>query len=186
MTDQDYKNLIKEELINSKINIVTNTSLVSPLASSSHTTKSKSLTMTSACASNYCNITLAVEWLKEPTVKSYDVIGVYLMNNSLVTSPITYTYSTNGAVYSNEIVKQNNGFGVSVKVPSGDNIKVYQYFDITPTGAIYGSYQHATSSISLVNSKKYTISRSGYGGVFSFDSSVKEKYDAMSGVNITI
>ena len=39
---------------------------------------------------------------------------------------------------------------------------------------------------SIVNSKKYTIDKSGYGHVFLFDDSVKSIYDAMGGVNISL
>lgn len=74
-----------------------------------------------------------------------------------------------------------------MKLPTGgNNMVVSQYFRVETGGTVYGSYQHATANISLANSKKYTISRTGYGGVFLFNSPVRSYYDAMGGVNISV
>ncbi len=66
------------------------------------------------------------------------------------------------------------------------SITAVQYYTVSKAGSVYASYQHAISNISLTNSKKYTISRQGYGGVLLFDSSVNSYYDGMSGVNISL
>ena len=121
------------------------------------------------------------------SIRSYDVIGAYLNGINLTSVPITAAAGTSERVTSNEIVKSNNGFGVSIKLPStGSDMDVLQYFRVTTGGTIYGSYQHAKSEISLANSKKYTISRSGYGGVFLFNNSVKSHYDQMAGVSLSV
>lgn len=188
MNNEDYTNLVSEELINSKINTAYFEDAVMPLADGYYETGSKSIKISSSCYNaSQCSIGVVVEWFKNPTVRSYDVLGAYLKDTKLLTEPRTYLESTSSTINSNEIVNQSTGFGVSIKLPTNaSNIMLYQYYTVSKGGTIYQSYQHAKSSISLVNSKKYTISRSGYGGVFLFNSSVKNKYDGMGGVSISV
>lgn len=185
MTLDDYDNLINDEFLNSKIQIVESTPIM-PLAVEEYRTQSKSLKISSACNSSTCNMVVVLTWLKSANVRSYDVIGAYLNGVSLKNTPITTLYSNDEAITSMEIVQGSNGFGVSVKLPNSDGIQVYQYYNVTPGGIINASYQHATSKISLANSKKYTFASSGYGGVFLFDSSINNIYDGMGGVIIKI
>ena len=135
-------------------------------------------------------ITLLVTWKGVPTVKSYDVIAIrfsdssldgsftfkqtYILNNSYVTS-----YDSSNQIFS-------NGFGSSFKVGQGSNVELSLTFMVSGNGTVYGSYQHASSTTTLSESKDYTISHLGYGGVIKFSDSVKEKYDAMTGVSIDI
>ena len=52
---------------------------------------------------------------------------------------------------------------------------------------IRASYQHAQSSVSFNDSKVYTYSTSGYGGVINFTNPITaSKYDQMGGVSATI
>ena len=80
----------------------------------------------------------------------------------------------------------SNGFGSSFKVGQGSNVELSLTFMVSGNGTVYGSYQHASSTTTLSESKDYTISHLGYGGVIKFSDSVKEKYDAMTGVSIDI
>lgn len=48
----------------------------------------------------------------------------------------------------------------------------------------YGAYQHAKSEVTLSQSKNYSFSSSGKGGVFDFANSVWPKYDDMQGVYV--
>ena len=57
---------------------------------------------------------------------------------------------------------------------------------VSGSGTIYGSYQHASTTATLEESKKYTISHLGYGKVIKFNDNVKKKYDAMTGVDLNI
>lgn len=50
---------------------------------------------------------------------------------------------------------------------------------------IYGSYQHATESVSLDTSQNYSFSSSGYGNVFKFGLTTKGKYDNTQGVYVS-
>ena len=151
-----------------------------------HETTSKVLTIKSACVTN-CLITVTAEWKTSPKVRSYDVIGAYLDGISLKVAPQTYVENSSACSTSSEIVESSNGFGVSIKlISNGSNMVVTQYYTVSKGGSVYASYQHATSNITLANSKKYTISRSGYGGVFLFNSSVSSYYDGMGGVSISV
>lgn len=190
MTKTDYEKLVQEDLINNDVESVIvedkNFYFATP-KSSYYATSNKSVKISKVCSSSYCGITVVAEWFSNPNVRSYDVIGAYLDGVTLLTSPSTYLTSSSGTISSSEIVNQANGFGVSVKLPSGSTgIVLYQYYDTGTSGTIYASYQHAKSTISLANSKLYTVSRSGYGGVFLFNSSIRSKYDGMGGVDIVL
>lgn len=94
------------------------------------------------------------------------------------------TYIDNGK----NIQTYSNGFGVSFLLPTGaiSSLEEVVEFRYSGSGRIYGSYQHAQKSVTLANSKKYTISAYGYGNVLNFDSSVKDSYDAMGGVDLSV
>lgn len=151
-----------------------------------HETQSKYFTIKKSCSNN-CLITLVAKWKNNPSIRSYDVIGARLDGVTLASTPNTSAANTSSSNSSLEMVSNNNGFGVSVKLPTGgSNMYVSQYFRVSTGGSVYGSYQHATATISLANSKKYNISSSGYGEVFLFQSSIRKYYDGMSGVNVSV
>ena len=133
-------------------------------------------------------ISIIAQWKYAPNVRSYDLIGAYFSGVSIasgITSKITYT---GGTIYQAADVTASNGFGSVLKLPTnGANIVVSSTFAVSGHGTIYGSYQHAKSSISLNNAKSFTISFSGLGNVHYFSNmNIRAKYDAMQGVNISI
>lgn len=130
-------------------------------------------------------ITTILIWNKESLIKSYDVVGARLSNTSLLDIPVTKLISSKGSTNYNLDLNNNSGFGVSLLL-SGSNIKVTQTFTVKNGGTVYASYQHAKKSISLANSKKYTISSSGYGKVFLFTGTASSTYDQMNGVSISV
>ena len=65
------------------------------------------------------------------------------------------------------------------------NLEISLTFMVSGSGTVYGSYQHASTATTLAESKKYTISSSGYGRVINFDASVRNKYAAMTGVDLS-
>ncbi len=134
----------------------------------------------------FVSIVVTLNWIKIPSVRSYDVMGAYLKNTSLIGSVITHVKTDLDTVSIYDYDSQTNGFGVSFKLFDGNNVKIYQYYDTKAGGTIYASYQHAKEKTTLSESKKYTLSLGGYGRVFSFDSSVRDKYDAMGGVYINL
>lgn len=161
--------------------------LIVPYASN-HSTNNKTIKVTKAGFNGYTLVTTIASWYTNPIVRSYDLVGAYLDGVALANNLInTRIDSTDGMITSSEIKKDVNGFGVSIKLPSlGQSIIISQTFRVTGKGTVYASYQHAKRSISLANSKKYSISRNGYGGVFKFENSIKDYYDAMGGVDIEI
>ncbi len=108
------------------------------------------------------------------------------MNTSLYNSTITtIVSSSSGSTTQSNYMNYYNGFGNSILLPSSGTIySVEQTFRVNKTGIVYGSYQHATSNISLANSKLYSISASGYGNIFSFYGNAYGVYDNTTGVYI--
>ncbi len=194
---EGFQNYIDKELydiifldtniVNSKITKNSTTNSFMPY-SSIHQTASKKLTIASACTST-CLISINIEWLKRPVTRSYDVIGAYLSGVELSTVPNTKVINSTGSSSTStyNLDPAGNGFGASIKLlPAGSDMKIMQTFRIVGTGTVYGSYQHATSDITLNQSQNYTISRNGYGGVFLFHNSVKNYYDGMAGVSLNV
>lgn len=185
---QDKYDLIKNNDI-SKIEIIDNVEnlFIIPY-SNDYSTTYKNIKI----VKNGSLITLLLIWLKLPSTRSYDVMGIRFDGVSLSGTPsFSQTYIQNGKYKrdsTNYLQSFSNGFGTSFALPSGNISNLVQSIDFyyNGSGKIYGSYQHAQKSISLANSKKYTISNIGYGKVIEFDSSVKNYYDAMSGVCIDI
>ena len=150
-----------------------------------HTTASKKLTIAKSCNSN-CLIIVNCKWLTNPVVRSYDVIGARLSNVKVVGSITTKVTSSEGTEYFSNLQTLSGGFGVSVKLPTSTGISIEQKYTVSTGGTVYASYQHAQSSISLANSKLYTINSSGYGSVFNFYGASSGVYDQMGGVSISV
>lgn len=152
-----------------------------------HETQAKILTINKAGTINPV-ISIIAQWKYAPNVRSYDLIGAYFSGVSIasgITSKITYT---GGTIYQAADVTASNGFGSVLKLPTnGADIVVSSTFAVSGHGTIYGSYQHAKSSISLNNAKSFTISFSGLGNVHYFSNmNIRAKYDAMQGVDISV
>ena len=151
-----------------------------------HGTNAKVVKIAAACSTN-CMVTINLDWLASPTIRSYDVIGAYLSGVSLISHNGTYVVSSTSSDFYNNLKTAYNGIGNSVKLPStGTNIIVNMTFTTSTGGTIYGSYQHAMSNTTLPVSKYYNFSLGGYGNVFSFYGSAVGIYDGMGGVDITV
>lgn len=184
MNKDDYERFIESNIMNGEIETV----FLDPVSmySSSISTTKKTLKISKSCSTN-CAISVTATWKEMPVTRSYDVIGAYLENTSLVSTPVTSTVSSTQSDFSNEIMKHANGFGVSIKLPSsGSNVIVNQSYRVKTGGKVFASYQHARQTISLSDSKKYSIANSGYGGVFNFSGSAVDIYDRMRGVSINL
>lgn len=182
----DYNNFINSDIMNGDLD--SNIYYDIPLTrATSIEEANKTLKIVKSCSSN-CFVSVTLTWKKFPTVKSYDVIGAYLDGTSLVNNPAT-SITTNGTITTTykDIKKSNNGFGVSVKLPTyGTSMIINQSFRVNKGGTVYASYQHVIKNISLSNSQNYTFSRSGYGGVFKFSGTALTTYDKMKGVSISL
>jgi hypothetical protein len=123
---------------------------------------------------------IATRWISSKTPDSYVVTGTQYPSSSCGLANVDYSESSS----SNNIVKESYGAGLSQNLY--DNCKpLSNYLFVTsPThfgNAIYGTYQHATSNVSLATSKAYTFSATGLGGVL--DHSYATYYDGMTGAN---
>lgn len=187
MTEEDYNWIQKMDVNNREYKIEKYYDKDTTTRSTYHQTSSKYLAISKACSST-CSVTIKLEWLKNPNVRSYDVIGARFVNTSLISGTVSTAISSSAgtSTYSN-YQYFSNGFGNSVKLPSGaTNIMLQQNFYVQNSGTVYGSYQHATGYISLAQSKKYSINYNGAGTVFLFDSSVNDYFDQMGGVYISM
>ena len=146
---------------------------------STHETASKRLKISKSGST----IGISCAWKKSPSVRSYDVIGTRLSGPSIasgVASKITYS---GGTIYPSATKQPSNGYGAVLKLPnSGNSIIASTTFTVSGSGRIYGSYQHAKTSVSLNNANSYSIGSGGLGNVFIYSSSIASKYDQMGGV----
>ena len=187
MTEENYNWIQKMDVNNREYKIEKYYDKDTTTRSTYHQTSSKYLAISKSCSST-CSVNILLKWLKNPNVRSYDVIGARFVNTSLANNSVStiVTSSAGSTVYSN-YQYFSNGFGNTVKLPSGaTSIVVEQNFDVQNSGTVYGSYQHATGYISLAQSKKYSINYNGAGTVFLFDSSVNDYFDQMGGVYISM
>lgn len=167
--------------------------------STSYETTAKKISLLLIGGSQYNNVVLTATWKVLPNTRSFDVIGfrgfgfdfrngsqsgdqIYTLNG--VYHDITYSW--NGT----NINKQSNGYGISMNIVNS-NITALQLItecDIEPTiehPAIYASYQHAVSNLTLAQSQNYTLGIAGLGYVFVYPYNISQKYDGMSGLSIT-
>ena len=185
MTEADYDKYIDYNLINSSKKgkvfyepPVTRATYIEDRAAR--------LEISYACDSS-CFVSVTYTWKGNPTVRSYDVMGAYLYNTSLIGSPTTYLSSTQGGQVFTNYRMFSNGFGISIQLPQyASDLRINQNFRVEEQGTVYASYQHAMRNISLANSQNYTLSRVGYGNVFNFSGVAANTYDRMNGVEITL
>ncbi len=187
MTAEDYNWIQKMDVNNRDYKIEKYYDNDTTTRSTHHQTSSKYLAISKACGST-CSVTILLKWLKNPNVRSYDVIGARFVNTSLISgSADTFVSSSAGSTYYSNYQYFSNGFGNTVKLPTNaTSIMVQQNFEVQNSGTVYGSYQHATGYISLAQSKKYSIHYNGAGTVFLFDNSVNDYFDQMGGVYISM
>ena len=147
-------------------------------------------------------VTVTNTWKKIPKIKSYDVIalapgvtcaqftedintksGYQKYDGNLINySPSSSNFKTcNGSGF------LKKGIGLSQNIVDSTSSSLINQISTTFTSSsmdfcAYGSYQHATSNVSLSQSKNYTINILGMGGLIYFNSSVAGYYDDMPGV----
>lgn len=163
---------------------------------SSHQTTMKKLTISLVTTHSVKTITITNTWLSIPSTKSYDVIGFRNgTGTSLSISSVSgyQNYDGNVISYKNggdNYKEPKGGCGISMNIVDSVSSSLSNGMTVTiwnnaTTYTAYGTYQHAQSNVTLAQSKNYTISSSGLGGVLDFENSVKGYYDGMQGVDIT-
>ena len=165
------------------------------LMNNEHTTAYKRIEI----LADQSTITLKVNWVKLPTYSSYDVIavrgdGVRFYNGTIKGTQSYHENNTNQIINynrnSNNTKIFDNGVGISMNLVDGASdyeltLEV-GYYKTSNSGTVYGSYQHAQRNVSLNQSQNYSLSASGLGGVIDFSTSVRNYYDGMGGVSISI
>ena len=195
MTQEDLDKIVNLDLIGRPIekntyidNGLINGNMISPNATSSYYA-GRTITITSSCSSE-CLVTLSVAWGCTPSIQSWDVIGFRISNvtiNSVNSAVIWGTGYSNAYLPGGTSYKSfTNGFGYSVQLGNANNLKITTSMYTEPGGTAYGSYQHATESVSLNTSKSYTIGVGGYGYVFHFNGNAFGVYDGAPGVYLGI
>lgn len=151
-----------------------------------YSTPAKSIQISNVCTSILCKISVTATWLGDPTVKSYDDIGMCLAGVTRVGSVPTIAYSDTNDNVAAATKYQSNGFGATVLLPQGNDIVILQSLDYLGHGTVYASYQHAMSTSSLTLAQQFNIDPVGYGEVFGFYGGAEDIYDAMNGVNLVV
>lgn len=162
-----------------------------PKASSTVETTYKRMTTSITKNGNYYRYKNVLYWKNIPSTRSYDIIGIGHFSTVKVhgsTHFSQYYCLTSGSCYTtttNYPQIFSVGAGTSFLLPTGNlsTLKQTFYFDVEKNTSLtlisqeaYGDYSHATSSISLNNSKKYSV---GYGGIV-LQNSIYNYYDSIS------
>lgn len=172
-----------------------------PQSQACHQTSYKRLTLLLSVdrSSNYFSAFVANRWLKDPKMKSADVIALRYNNSVSINkfygeqwctisgSSKIYSYSSSNG----NSKKFSNGVGISMNLAdAGSGFSNYLFFNgyysnINTT--IYASYQHAQSAVTVADSKVYNLSANGLGGVINFtNATTRSKYDAMLGISYSL
>lgn len=163
---------------------------------SSHQTNMKRISISLLNRGDTKTITVTNKWLSIPSVKSYDVIAYRSGSGADIRINSVSGYQKwDGNTISYNMGSENykgttNGCGISMNIV--DDVRNSLENSMTATVAngsytytAFGTYQHATSNVTLAQSKNYSINANGLGGVLDFANSVRGYYDGMQGVSIT-
>lgn len=116
-------------------------------------------------------IRIRLSWKQLPKIRSYDVFGFRTTSNIIYTEPLAKIISDSSTTILTSNIKQiNNGYGISIKLPTNCNsLEMQITFKTSSNGTIFASYQHSVKNISLNDSMNYSFSGQGLGGVFLFN-----------------
>jgi len=199
----EYNNLTGE-VTNTEIteNEFNNAQLPKPTKSMTVETVYKKMSLTLISLSGgFADATFTNIWKLLPSTRSFDVLAMRFINlddiNGTQTGEQNYrinntysnvSYSWNGT----NINRQSNGFGISMNLIDSSSVT---YFDmnisasLTVTGSnpiAYATYQHATSNVTLAQSKNYTLGAGGLGSVINFNNNIDNYYDGTTGLSATL
>lgn len=190
ITQSEYNDLLTRNMFTKSVQKVSSTdgNTSSVARGNYHETNAKTITLSKSCGATDCLMVLTNAWKGDPNVKSYDLIGSLLISDlTLDSDVVSKLYYSGGTLYGDGFKTSNNGFAESFKLPESDStITVTQHYYVYGDGTVFGSYQHATSNISLATSQKFTCEFGGWGGVFEFYGSAVGKYDHTAGVDMGI
>ena len=168
-----------------------NTNVNEPKASSTIETTYKRMTTSITKNGSYYRYKNILFWKNIPSTRSYDIIGIGHFSTVKVhgsTHFEQYYCLTSGSCYTtttNYPQTFSVGAGTSFLLPPGSlsTLKQTFYFDVEKNTNLtlisqeaYGDYSHATSNVTLNNSKKYTVNYTG----ISLDGSIINSYDSIN------
>lgn len=149
---------------------------------------------------NYQMVTLTNFWKSMPTTRSYDVLAFRWTTsgpnpNYSHFKAFQYGFAVGTTEYgiANQNVKLGtNAIGVSMNLYNNaititNTLYVYFEIDTNLTLSYYGTYQHATSEVTLAQSQSYNFGAGGLGNVLNYtSSSIRNKYDGMQGISAMV
>lgn len=172
-----------------------------PEAQTCYQTSYKRLTMLLSInrSINYFTAFVQNEWLKDPKVKSADVIALRYDGSVTIGEFSGEQYYTeagkrkkvNYPKDSTNTKRFSNGVGISMNlVDAGSDFDNYLLFNGTYSNIntrVFASYQHAQSNVTVANSKVYNLSSNGLGGVINFtNATTRSQYDGMGGISYSL
>lgn len=136
-------------------------------------------------------------WKTIPIVKSFDVIAFrWTSTADGIIQGISqgYQFYNNSHVYyspdGTNTKSTSSGVGISMNIVDNTSTflqnELYLYMSFTKRTAfnLFGTYQHATSGVSLANSQSYSFKSNGLGGVLYYsNSTIRNRYDGMDGIS---
>ncbi len=150
------------------------------------------------------SVTINNTWKTIPSVKSFDVIGLRPENVAPTTQVNGTTISAyqkwDGNIINYGVNSENTKYstlnsgqgGVGISMNISDNVTSSLEMQLTAvfltedivTG-IHGTYQHATSDVTLNESKSYSFHNEGLGQVFYYSNpAIRSKYDNTTGLYV--
>lgn len=139
-------------------------------------TNMKKMSTTIISINNVYRYKITLEWKSNPSVRSYDIIGIGMENNKVYyagnrTFNQTYCTSSNSCKNSSAGIfkNQETGIAVAFDLPSGtfSQLSSYLYFDVgKKIGTVtsmkaYGDYAHAIETTTSTEANSYNINGSG-------------------------
>lgn len=198
----EYNNLTGE-VTNTEIteNEFNNAQLPKPTKSMTVETVYKRMSLTLTSIDEYADVVFSNKWKLLPSTRSFDVLAMRFINLDDIngTQAGDQTYSINGVynavTYSwngTNINRQSNGFGISMNLIDSSSVTSFDMhitamLEVTGSNPIaYATYQHATSNVTLAQSKNYTLGAGGLGSVINFNNNIDNYYDGTTGLSATL
>lgn len=167
-----------------------------------HTTNMKRLTMKVTGSNSVKATTITNTWLSIPKVKSFDVIALRPVTGALLlhsgNASISGYQKWDGNVINYNRSSDNTKIvdsvpaGVAIAMNVVDNTKSTLELSMTLTAVnsynpynIYGTYQHATSDVTLQQAQNFNFSYYGLGNCLEWKNGIGSKYDGMQGVYLS-
>lgn len=144
LTNEDFEFLKENGLFENEIKTIEiNDNNFSLLSTSEHTTANKSLKMNTVCSST-CLVSITLNWINLPKIRSYDILGIYLDNTSIIKINNLIVDTNKGKDFYSSTKKSSNGIGTSFKLPTDVTyLNIAQTLIVEKRGVIKASYQHA-------------------------------------------